>query len=160
MIFAATQLDDAWLINLELGKTSGASSRAAGAGRSSPRKASIRRSRRRACPLIGTATRCVGFISTTTLDRLAHRKQSGAPPRALLSRAASWDRGGRLIISRWSNGGCSASLDRLSHYQLRSARAATILDYITGTAVLEFGPAETLSPAGTMSQARSSWTSR
>src|SRR5215468_10972336 len=51
------------------------------------------------------------------------------------------------------NGGCSASLDRLSQDQLRSARAATTLDYITGTAVLEFGPAETLSPVGAISPA-------
>jgi hypothetical protein len=44
----------------------------------------------------------------------------------------------------------SASVDRLSQYQLRSARAATTLDYITGTAVLEFGPAETLPPVRAM----------
>src|SRR6516165_9226645 len=52
-----------------------------------------------------------------------------------------------------SNGGCSASLDRLSQDQLRSARVATTLDHITGTAVLEFGPAETLSPVGAGSPA-------
>jgi hypothetical protein len=52
-----------------------------------------------------------------------------------------------------SNGRCSASLDRLSQDQLRLAKAATTLDYITGTAVLEFGPAETLSPVGAMSPA-------
>jgi hypothetical protein len=46
-----------------------------------------------------------------------------------------------------------ASLDRLSQDQPRSARAATTVDYITGTAVLEFGPAETLSPIGAMSPA-------
>jgi len=42
-------------------------------------------------------------------------------------------------------------LDRLSQDQLRSAKAATTLDYITGTAILEFSPAETLSPVGEMS---------
>ena len=48
-----------------------------------------------------------------------------------------------------NNARCSASLDRLSQSQLRrAARAAPTLDCITGTAVLEFGPAETLSPVG------------
>jgi len=37
--------------------------------------------------------------------------------------------------------------------QLRSAKPATILDYITGTAVLEFGPAETLPQIGATSPA-------
>src|SRR6516225_6518190 len=50
-----------------------------------------------------------------------------------------------------SNGGYSASLDRLSQDQLRSAKATTTLDYITGTAVLEFRPAETLSRVGAIS---------
>src|SRR5215831_6504154 len=48
-----------------------------------------------------------------------------------------------------NNARCSASPDRLSQSQLRrAARAAPTLDCITGTAVLEFGPAETLSPVG------------
>jgi hypothetical protein len=47
----------------------------------------------------------------------------------------------------------SASLDRLSRDQLCSAKPATILDYITGTAVLEFGPAETLPQIGATSPA-------
>ena len=42
--------------------------------------------------------------------------------------------------------------DRLSQSQhCWMARAATPSDYIIGTAVLEFGPAETLSPVGAMS---------
>jgi hypothetical protein len=59
----------------------------------------------------------------------------------------------RLRSPGTSNGGCSASLDRLSQDHPGSARAATTLDHITGTAVLEFGPAETLSPVGARSPA-------
>jgi len=43
--------------------------------------------------------------------------------------------------------------DKVRLAQQVPARAAPPLDYITGTAVLEFGPAETLSPIGAMSPA-------
>jgi len=79
MIFAATQLDDAWLINLELREDERGFFARSWCRQELAAQGLDTEIAQESLPLIGTAARRVSFISTTTLDRLAHRKQSGAP---------------------------------------------------------------------------------
>ena len=88
-----------------------------------------------------------GTDPAEVIDELVRDACSTGASRAICLRISCW----RTRVCRLpgtSNEGCSASLDRLSQDQLRSARAAATFADITDIAVLEFGPAETLSRVG------------
>src|ERR1700730_3385837 len=93
-----------------------------------------------------TGRRLFPIEAATATTEYESRASAMSKPK---SPAYSIDRHRSCGLPGTSNARCLASLDRLSQWQhCRSARAATTLDYITGTAVLEFGSAETLPPGG------------